>query len=1071
MFQDSDIEISIVERFAKIAKLHSVRTAIKYGVKELSYQELNQTSDRLARSIRELVAGEGEAVVLLFTHGITVHVAQLAVLKARNFYSCLDGRQSTDRLVFLIKKLGAKLLLCDKASAVVATTLGAQLRGLQVCNVEKSLEMGAGTDDAVTEIERPKIDPHSIATVVYTSGTTGEPQGVVLTHRNILHLVRNHTNYLGLNMNDRASIICPLHSGASLMEVFPPILNGASIYPFALHSAKRMEFVDYLRGERITTYTSVPAVFRMLLEGLPGKLVFPDMRMIRLSGDRCLSIDLDYYKKHFSDQCILRISLGSAEMLGFAQYFIHKSTPLDSGILPVGYPLKDILLSVVDEHGIPVRNGEVGEIVVKSKYLAAGYWNDPMSTQERFKFDPSTGCREFYTRDLGYLDERGALHHVGRSDSRIKINGKFVLLESIESELMRLPEVQEAAVIPVSDGGAADHELHAFVVPTKKISVRTLKQTVAENRAQSEHPLREIHLLKSMPLTASRKVDRKKLEGVALTKARSAGRRRSTPGRAISRSEELLRETWVELLGCDDVGPNDNFFSVGGQSLLATQLVDKIKDKFNVDISLHTIFAFPELHVQARIIDEKRKNSEEKAGEIRPLPRANTSYLLSGGQRGLWFLNHFGGASSAYNIPFAVILKGSLNIDALERSFRTLISRHEILRVRFIEEGGKPLQIIEPRREFFIDMENCAVDELQDKCNFEMNRPFDLSCEPPFRVKLYKCSRDTHALVITVHHIICDGASLEIFIRELSAAYNDHNEVREPSFLPLEMQYLDYVLREERALDDGSLNMHLEYWRLKLSKLHCMLQIQPDFPRPKLQTFRGSAEKLTFSPQVLEKVEELSRRVGVTTFMFFLAVFFLLLHRYSRSKDIAIGLPVASRLSADTRGLIGLFNNTVIIRCHLTDRTFFEFLHSIKQICLEAYAHQIFPFHKLADYLPSPAAAGYPSRVPIMFSYQDAVVEKLQLDGLHIQRIEHQPDAAKFDLTLMLLKGMGKSLTTELVYNSDLYARHTIKKMLVRYEDLVRQVLDDVDMEIQAHDTTPMSFGQFNSVPKRIREL
>jgi amino acid adenylation domain-containing protein len=505
-FGAPETEATITERFDKIVALHADRLAIDDGRRALTYSELDEATDRLAGTLVDRLGPAAEPVALLYRHGSPFHVAQFGVFKAGKFYASLDAELAPDRLSLLLENLGARLLLCDSACEPFARSLADTSPGTAVLNTE-------AVPPATASRPTTTLTPDSTAYIIYTSGSTGAPEGVVVSHRHVLHHARMQTVSLHIGPNDRGAQICPLSSAASAGEIFPPLLAGGAVFPFAVKSEgvnNVAGLARWLRQKKITLYVSVPVLFRLLTKALGKNGSLPDMRLIRLSGDRILPSDIELFKKHFAPSCVLRAAYGSSESNLATQFFIDHAYDGARDSVPAGYPLPDTEVFIVDDQLNRLGPGEQGEIVVRSRYHADGYWRNPKRTNERFMVDREDPSKRLYlSRDLGLIEPDGCLIHLGRTDFRVKVYGKWVAVTELEGALLALPDVREAVVVARS--GPHGNELAAYYTTGADTDLPTATIIAAMSRFPTEIVPKKFVRLAEMPVTRSNKIDRKGL--------------------------------------------------------------------------------------------------------------------------------------------------------------------------------------------------------------------------------------------------------------------------------------------------------------------------------------------------------------------------------------------------------------------------------------------------------------------------------------------------------------------------------------------------------------------------------
>lgn len=505
-FGKDEVEGSVVERFSKIVMRYSDRVAVEDCEREFTYGELDTTANIVANCIlSELDTNRPEPIPLLYKSAAASYAAQLAVLKSGKFFASLDSGLARPKLLTILRDLGARLLLTDAEAYPLALRLANEVPGLRVLN---STSLGLSSDKSTIE---PRLDGSDVAYIVYTSGSTGDPRGVVILHRNVLHSTMNHTNHMHLRHVDRASQLCAVGSAASASETYAMLLNGGTLLPYSVKGASQ-RLGDWLRIKRVTLYCSVPTTFRLLLDAAEEGERFPDVRLVRLSGDRVLRSDVERFKKHFGSDCLLRVSLGAAECFLYSQLYIHSAYTVDRQVVPAGYPLDDMEVLVVDEELKRLGVGIEGEIAVKSKYLSAGYWKDEALTKARFiDIEDEPGVRMYLTRDVGYQENDGCLVHVGRKDFNVKIYGKMVSIGEVEEAALKIPDVKEAVVVPTRNE-FSETRLKLYYVATESASLgsRSIREHLL-NRLSAEMVPETFVQLEQMPLTRNQKIDRKRL--------------------------------------------------------------------------------------------------------------------------------------------------------------------------------------------------------------------------------------------------------------------------------------------------------------------------------------------------------------------------------------------------------------------------------------------------------------------------------------------------------------------------------------------------------------------------------
>ncbi|REG13822.1 AMP-binding enzyme, partial [Archangium gephyra] len=597
--------------------------------------------------------------------------------------------------------------------------------------------------------------------------------------------------------------------------------------------------------------------------------------------------------------------------------------------------------------------GVPGELYIGGDGLARGYLSRPELTAERFVPNPfasQPGERLYRTGDLARWRPDGVLKFLGRLDNQVKVRGYRIELAEVEAALLAHPEVREAVAL-VREDVPGDKRLVAYVVPPPGqplTDVDSLRASLAQRLPEFMRPSAFV-ALESLPLTSNAKVDRK-----ALPAPDSARNQPYTP--PATPTEERLAALWAQVLRVSQVGRDDDFFSLGGHSLLATQVMARLHATFGVELPLRTLFEAPSLRAfAARLEAATLASAASRLPPLVPAPRSGP-LPLSFAQQRLWFLDQLEPDSPLYNLPAAIRLEGTLDLAALRHGFQELVRRHESLRTTFRSEAGQPLQVIAPSVSFpleVVDLSSLPSEQREAEAlrlaQEDAQRPFNLSTGPLLRTHLLRLSESEHVLLLNMHHIISDGWSSGVLVRELAAHYEAHLQGK-PSVLPeLPVQYADYALWQ-RQWRSEVLEQQISYWKQQLAGAPQTLELPTDKPRPAVQSFRGAQVPVRLSKDLSERLLQLCQREGVTPFMALLASFQLLLSRYSNQDDICVGSPIAGRQQAELESLIGFFVSTLVLRSRIDSRASFRSLLSqVRSTTLDAFEHQDVPFEKLVE--------------------------------------------------------------------------------------------------------------------------
>ena len=1043
-FRESAINQSIPARFEEQVNLYNNRIAVKTLQSTFMYGELNLFANRIANNILSYRGKGPESIGILLEMDWEVISAILGVLKTGKYFVTLDPLFPKKRISYMLADSQPSLIITNSTHFELAQEL-----------IENDSQIIINIDDLPIDlsIENPEVvvHPDDIAYIIYTSGSTGQPKGIVYNHISLLVGIKNYTNAFHICYLDKLTLLHSPSFSSAMVDIFCALLNGATLYPWDIKSIGLTDLGDWLIQEGITIFDWIPSPYRYFIDSLKNDMDFPDLRILILASEPVLSSDVDLYRSYFSDNCILVNRLGSTETFNYRLFFINKETILNKDKVPAGYPVPDKRIIIIDDSGQEIGGTQVGEIAVKSQYLAMGYWNLPELTEKVFLSDPN-GSKErtFLTGDLGIMHPNGCLEYLGRKDFQVKIRGFRIEVNEIERNLVDLDYIKEAAVVAVDDN-SGEKSLAAYLVPSDDyLPTRTeVREALTENLPDYLIP-KDFQFLESLPLTPTGKLDRLALPqpiGKDMENNRSYQSPR-TP------EEKNLADIWSEVLKVGKIGINDNFFELGGHSLLATQITARILDDFKVKISVISIFNNPTINELAGFIDRVIDDKVQVDDQIFHVPR-NRNLPLSYGQERIWFLQELELASPVYNLPSSFKLHGPLDINILQKSFNEIINRHEILRTSISIIEGQPTQFINQNLTISIpiidlsdlnDLEKSReVDKLILK---DSEKAFDLSDPPLIRIKIIQLKPNENVLFINFHHIVTDGWSMRILYEELSTLYENYLQ-NKPSPLPgLEYQYVDFSQWQRKWMTLDLQKSQLNYWNKQLAQSSPLLNLPFDSPRTTIKNYRGEKHSFKIPTHISIALKDLSHKENVTFFMTLLSAYSLLLHRQSGQFDITIGVPIANRYRIEFEKLIGFFLNTIVLRTDLTGNpSFIDYLQRIKKIALEAYENQDIPFEKLLEFLQPDRDPSHTPLFQTWFVYQEYPRQPLKLANLDVNRYFINTDTAMFDLSLSILD-TDEELIGTFSFNSDVFSKATIIRFVEQFQALLESIKKNPEEKI-----------------------
>ncbi len=1045
--------------FAAGAAEHPEAIAVSGSAGDLGYRELLDLSGALASRLVGCGVGPEDGVGVLMGRDAAVVTASLAALRAGGAYVPLDPRWPAERLTGVAEVAGLRALVVDQAARDLPWVHQLD-SGLPVVTVD-----GAGRVLDAGNVEPGPLPVVGgggrLAYVMFTSGSTGLPKGVGVTHGDVTALTADRT------WRDGAADAVLMHSAyvfdASTFEIWAPLLNGGRVVVAPDGPLEPAVLRDLVVRHGVRTAFLTTALFNVIAETDPGALGL--LRLAATGGETAAPGVLQRLATAYPDTAIVNV-YGPTESTTFATAHHVRPDDVPGGVPPIGRPLDGVRAYVLDAALRQVLPGAEGELYVAGPGVARGYLGRAATTATRFVADPfaGTGARMYRTGDLVRRDAEGALHHVGRADQQIKLRGHRIEPAEIEAALLAEPPVRAACVL-VREDLPGDRTLTAYVVPAPGHTPDP-EQLLAHlgRRLPAYLVPAVVHPLEALPLTANGKIDRAALPAPAT--APQAVRR---PPRTAH--EEILAALFADVLGVAGVGVDDDFFALGGHSLLATRLVGRIRTALETETEIRTLFENPTVAALATALQEADRPARPAlVKQERPavLP-------LSDAQQRLWFLHRLEGPSATYNIPVAVRLGGPLDTNALDQALGDVVTRHAALRTVFPEHAGTPRQHITAPDDVRLPCTRAAVDEAELPARVEAaaREPIDIARELPFRATLLRLADDDHVLVLVVHHIAADGSSLAPLTHDLGCAYRARVGLTAPAWEPLPVDYADYTLWQRRLLgdehDDTSLAARqLAFWRTALDGLPEQVDLPWDRPRPAVPRHAGATHRFALDAGTTRALTDLARAGGCTVFMVLQAAVSVLLSRHGAGEDVPLGTAVAGRTDEATSDMVGFFVKTLVLRTDLSgDPTFAELLRRVAEFDLAAYAHQDVPFERVVELVnPARSQNHHPLFQTMLVLQNHSPAAPLDLPGLTVRDVPVDPGVAKFDLSFTFTeteedRGTPGGMHATLDYATELFDEATVRDLADRLVALLEAVAADPSRPLHTYDVL--------SAPERAR--
>ncbi|MGW0534030.1 amino acid adenylation domain-containing protein [Streptomyces sp. NPDC003032] len=1021
---DDGISRPLHEVIAEQAARTPRATALLSSDTRLTYAQLDANANQLAHHLIGEGVRAGDVVGILLDRDRDLVVAVLAVLKAGAAYTMLDPRFPRARLAGLVEEGGI-------AHVVSVPDLGFP-------------GMVRVDDESVGR--RPRTAPdvpvsaRDVACVMFTSGSTGRPKGVVTPHGALTSTLLGQT-YADFGA-DQVWLQCsPVSWDAFALELFGPLLHGATCVLHPGHATDPAVVAELVTKHSVTTVHFSASLLNHLVDEHPE--IFHGITTVLTGGEPA---SVAHVARLLDRHPALRLVNGYSPVENCVFTLTHPIAPADTvGPIPVGRPVAAKGVYILDEHLQPVPAGVPGEIHMSGTGLAHGYLHEPRMTAERFvacPFEP--GRRMYRTGDLGRWRADGTVEYLGRSDDQVKIRGFRVEPGEVRAVVEGHPGVRQSAVV-VREDRPGDKILVAYVVPDGPADVPSLRRHVAGHLPEHLRPNAYV-VLDRLPLSATGKLDRSALPVPEQVPTASEGARTAR--------EEILCGLFAEVLGLPEAGREDDFFDVGGHSLLAAKLINRIRAALGCEVGIRELFTHRTPAALDAVLGSGGRARPALVAAERP-----ERVPLSAAQARLWLLDQVEGGSSTYNVQYAVEVAGPVDGDALRAAVTDTVLRHEALRTVYPVADGVPYQRVLGAEELdgVFEASAVAASGVAEAVTAAARHVFDLAAEPPLKVLLLSTGEQEHTLLVTLHHIAGDGWSLRPLFDDMATAYAARRTGSAPASRPLPVQYADYTLWQREHLGDPAgadslAHQQLAYWRERLSGIPDQLDLPTDRPRPARPTHRGESLPVRVDTDVHTALSALARANGVTSFMVVQAAFAALLTRLGAGSDIPLGTPVAGRADEALADLVGFFVNTLVLRTDTGgDPTFTELLRRVRGTDLAAYDHQDLPFDQLVQDLNPVRATDRHPLFQVMVVLQNNTSPAAALAGTSCTPIDVPNLAAKFDLTLSLHESRG-GLAGYLEFATDLFDRKTAELMMERFTRLLAEAVRDPELPLSALD-------------------
>uniref|UniRef100_UPI0030EBB6A6 amino acid adenylation domain-containing protein n=1 Tax=Ascidiimonas meishanensis TaxID=3128903 RepID=UPI0030EBB6A6 len=1018
---------TVLDTLLKNAQKYASETAIVYNDKKITYKELEEQSNQFASFLKKMGVAKGDFIPICLERSIDLIVSVLGVLKVGGIYVPIDANYPKDRVDFMLNDSNAKIVLTQRSLETLVNSTN-----------QKVVFVDEENYNSYTII-RPssKIDVSDLAYVIYTSGTTGQPKGVLIKHFSLASRVNFYLNYYSLTNNDSILFYRSFSFDGVIEEYIVPFMAGSTcvIAPANFKSDLYNNILNYIEKHQITKVNMPPVLLQSISENIEPANVkkLASLRHIVSGGDKLTLSMFHAFRKSIGTKvsAVLYNSYGPTENTIDSTIFkFEKEKEYDS--ISIGGPVGNSEIYILTEEGGLVPVGVIGEICVAGDGISSGYLNREELTAEKFVSHPFKEHQKIYrTGDLGKWLPDGTIEFKGRKDSQVKIRGYRIELGEIEKQLASFNLISEAVVMAKNAGN--NKFLVAYYVAKEEISAEKIKTFLTGKLPDFMVPLFYVHM-QAFPLTSNGKINRNALPHPNTVNSEAIVK----PTNDI---EQALVEIWTEVLNLENgaVGTSNSFFDLGGHSLNAISLVNKINKYFSVSLSLREVFSLQTIQALACHIDQSTVQVHQAiipSGE-KPF------YALSSAQKRMYFLYEFDRLSTAYNMPGVFKIGKRLEVAKLTQAFQSLVRRHESLRTQFILEEGTVVQRIVSAEVFMVatyTSNEASADEVIDG----FMRPFDLANDYPFRAGLIHLEEGGYILLFDMHHIISDGVSHEILLNDFWRLY------RGDSLPELPLQYRDYAEWQQSDAQASLVASHKEYWLDVFSEEVNVLELPTDHSRPLVRTDEGGNAAFSLDKELVQQLQAIAKNEEVTTNILLLSAYYLLLGKLGNTEDVVIGSPVSGRLHFDLEGIVGMFINTLPLRNKpKSSLSFREFLHEVKANTLAAFDHQLYQYEDLVEALQLERNTGRNPLFDVTFTYNiEGTSNQMEFSDLEIESHEDgSNEVSKFDMSLIVTEN-DNELYFSINYNRTLFEKSTIERFISCFKTVLKSIASTTNFSI-----------------------
>lgn len=1001
---------TIIDLFKEQVKKNPNDVALVFEDNTLTYKELDEKSDMLANYLISRNIKKGTSIAILLNRSLEIIISMLGILKCGCYYLPLDPEYPKKRIEYILDDSETSILLTNHSTNFDTSIqkIFVELSNFEIYNENFNM------------IPNVEISSKDLAYVIYTSGSSGTPKGVLLSHQNVNNFITGITDKILFTKNKSIVSITTICFDIFVLESLLPLLKGIKIV-LANENEQNIAYLlnKLCQKNYVKMIQTTPSRMSALLNDYDNLDYLKNMTDIMIGGEPCTKSLIQNLKA--ISKCNIYNMYGPTETTVWST--LKDLTISDE--ITIGKPICNTQIYVLDKNTKLLPVNIPGEIYIGGDGLSKGYLNRNILTKEKFIYNPYNKKEKIYnTGDIGNWLPNGELTILGRKDFQVKINGHRIELQEIENIILKFPNIKEIIVISKDN-----QSLLAYFSATQKIDIKKLRNFIKEKLPFYMVP-KYFMQLDSLPKTSNNKIDRISLPEINISENKIYKQ-------PYTHTQKILTDIIKKELKIEKISIDDDFFEIGGDSLSAINCVTSIHNLLRINITVKDIFAYPVIENLSNYIDIISK--KEKNNSIQNIQTTiyNSDYPISSAQKRIYLSSSLDANSLIYNIPLAILFDGIIDIERLKNALKVIIKNQESLRTSFYISNNNIVQTIN-------NIENIEIEKFQgynlDNINLlydKFVRPFDLSKAPLFRVGLCNISNNQTILLFDIHHIISDGTSLSILLKELSDSY-DNKKIE-----PLEIQYKDYAYWEKNKLESNDFLSQKEFFKSKLKDNLPILNLPLDFPRREVKSLKGNTISTTIKKNTYKEILSFCNKLQITPYMFFLSSYFILLHKYSRQEDIIVGCPFANRNLPELKNIIGMFVNNIVIRCDISpNSSYLEFLNKLKSICLNIFENSDYPFDELVKDLEYKPAINRNPIFDTMFIYQNEYNTKINLGKLNGKYLKYNSNTSKFDLSLEIIPGES-TYTINFEYCTDLFKEETIKLLQDNFVNIVNEIIHD----------------------------